>query len=593
MNRKYLTVLLAVALVLIVFRWGYSLALWGDSLDADQWRLLGDTNKYVITGHYSPHETQSMYYGAYSVGFEALLATLTVFTGIDLITFAQYSMQVATPLVMVAVAYLVSSRSGRVMNWGIPVMILFIGSFSGLTLQQSRMIEENMGFILFCGTLLFLYLYYTGRTSRLYTISMLTAILLVTIFTHHISFLVIAILAMPFLVSELKFAALAYIAAIFVPWWMYYYALNGYNGVYVGIYFYTTVSLVVLYTIFAHCYVVWRSKTRRAAASRALAKLRQMLQIISNSNQTYVAMLTLLLGAGAVAYSLATRLQSGYLPFFLPLAPLVVYTGAYAAIAQGREDDQLDITYTRYLVLGLIFLSVLTVLGLAMQFGAARAGTVPVYLKSVEELISVDLGSRFMTWTAFVYGLVATIGFILVSNGIHVTRRQLAPLLVTTLLILAAVNATVLVVNYDTSFSVTTPPDSQVIATALWSVGKDPDNATMTDYKDEMVYWYYASAPVTHTPLSDGTNFSVLDYVYPGYLEQWNSSGHTNINYLLLTVIPEKYYSQHLVNGEYKLVYTNVRGWQARVISIDNGMQLTADKIYTNGHTYYYKVIGS
>jgi hypothetical protein len=62
------------------------------------------------------------------------------------------------------------------------------------------------------------------------------------------------------------------------------------------------------------------------------------------------------------------------------------------------------------------------------------------------------------------------------------------------LLILAAVNASVLAVNYDTSFTVTAPLDARVTAAALWTVGKDPDNATMTDYRDEMIYWYYAGA---------------------------------------------------------------------------------------------------
>ena len=593
MNRKYVAALLAVALVLIVFRVGYSLTQWGDSQDVDQWRLLGDTHKYVITGHYSPNEMQSMYYGAYSVGFQALLGALTVFTGIDLITLAQYSMQIATPLVMVAVTYLITSRSGRVMNWGIPVMILLIGSFAGITLQQSRTIEESAGFILFCGTLLFLYLYYTGRASGLYTFSMLTAILLATIFTHHISFLVITILAMPFLVSTLKYTAPAYIIAIFVPWWVYYYVLNGYNGVYVGIYFYTTVGLAALYAILALGLIVWHSKKRRAASSRALATSWHILQGISDGKETSVATLTLLLGIGAVVYSLATRLQSGYLPFLLPLAPLVVYAGAYAVIANSREACQLDITFTRYLVLTLMFLSVFSALGLIAQFGAARAGTVPVYLKSIEELFSVDLGSRFTNWAAFVYGIMATIGLILVSNDIHVTRRRLAPCLMAMLLALTAVNSTVLAFNFDTSFLTTSPPANQVIATALWTVGNDPANATMTDYQNEMVYWYYASAPVTHTPSKEGTGLSVLDFVYPNYLQQWNSSGHTRINYLLLTLVPEKYYFQHLVNGQYKLNDQNVSQWQARIASIDNGKQLTADKIYTNGYTHYYKVIGS
>src|SRR5665647_157573 len=199
MNRKYFAALFIVAVVLIVFRVGFSLVQWGDSQDPDPWKVLGDTNKYVITGHYSPSEMQSTYYGAYSVGLQAVLAALSVFTGVDLITLALYFLQIATPLVMVIVAYIITSRSGKDTTLVIPVMILLVGSFLGITRQQSRMIEENVGFILFCGALLFLYLYYNKRASRRLTFSMLTIILLASIFTHHISFLMIALLAMPFL----------------------------------------------------------------------------------------------------------------------------------------------------------------------------------------------------------------------------------------------------------------------------------------------------------------------------------------------------------------------------------------------------------
>src|SRR5665647_2815008 len=66
MNRKYFAALFIVAVVLIVFRVGFSLVQWGDSQDPDPWKVLGDTNKYVITGHYSPSEMQSTYYGSYS-----------------------------------------------------------------------------------------------------------------------------------------------------------------------------------------------------------------------------------------------------------------------------------------------------------------------------------------------------------------------------------------------------------------------------------------------------------------------------------------------------------------------------------------------
>lgn len=604
MNRKYLAALLAVALVLIVLRVGYSLTQWGDSLDADQWKLLGDTNKYVVTGQYSPSGAQSMYYGAYSVGPHALLAALTVFTGVDLITLAPYFLQVATPLVMVAVAYLITSRSGRVTTWGIPVMILLVGTFTGITLQQSRMIEENVGFILFCGALLFLYLYYSGRTSRPHTFSTLTVILFTTIFSHHISFLMIALLAMPFLVSALKYAAPAFIAAIFIPWWIYYPALNGYNGAYVVIYFYTVVALVVLYAVFALCYaLVWRSQTSRMSAAKILARPRQILETLSNGKPEYYAALTLLLGAAAVAYSLATRLQSGYVPFFLPLAPLVLFAGAYAATANGHKTDQLDVTFTRYLSLTLILLVLATAFGFVIQASSTAAVTTAGTNSSpvqFGELASVDLGNRFMTWVAFVYGLVATIGLILASNGIRVKKRWLAPSVIAILLALASVNTIVLAVNYDTSFSVTAPPDSRVIAAALWTAGKDPDNATMTDYKNEIVYWYYTGALVTYTPLTEAGNLTVLDYVYPHFLQMWNGSGHTGINYLLLTTTPEKYYYEHLFDGQWKLKSQNATQWQKQIAAIDNGAQTTEgkiyansyDKIYTNGYAYYYKVVG-
>ncbi len=593
MNRKYLVALLAVALVLVVFRVGYSLTQWGDSQDVDSWKLLGDTNKYVVTGHYSPTESQSLYYGAYSVGLEALLAALAVFTGVDLVTLALYFLQVATPLVMVAVAYLITSRSGRVTSWGIPVMILLAGVFVGITRQQSRMIEENIGFILFCGALLLLYLYYDGRTSRLYAFSMLSAILFVTIFTHHISFLMIAILAMPFIVSSLNYAAPAYIAAIFVPWWIYYHALNGYNGPYVGIYFYTVLALAVLYAIFALCYAVfWRSQTPRSAAVRLLTRPRHILQGLSNGKREYFAALTLLLGAGAVAYSVATRLQSGYVPFFLPLAPLVLYAGAYTVATNRHESDEIDVTYTRYLFLTLLLLLLVAAFGFVLQASATRAGTLPTQLQSIEALASVDLGSRFTTWVAFIYGLVATVGLILVSSGARVTKRWFAPALIATLLALASVNTAVLAVNYEASFTITSPPDSRVVAAAQWTAGKDHGNATMTDYKNEMVYWYYTGALVTHTPLTEAGNYTVLDYIYPQYLQQWNSPAHVGINYLLLTAVPPKYYHEHLYNGQWQLSSQNVTQWQARIAALDSGRK-SFDKIYTNGYAHYYKVVGS
>ena len=578
--------------MLVVFRVGYSLSVWGGSVDPDPWRLIGDTNKYVVTGHYAPSATQSMYYGAYSIGLEALLASLTVFTGINLIVLAQYFLQIATPIVMVVVAYLITSRSGRCTSWAIPVMILLIGVFEGLTHQQSRMIEENIGFILFCGALLFLYLYYVGRTSRAYTFSMLTVILLATIFTHHLSFLVIAILTMPFLVSSLKYAAPVYIAALFVPWWSYYYVLNGYNGVYVGIFFYTAVGLAALYAVSVLCYAVfWRTKASRAATAQSLARLQNRLVGLNNYRQSAAA-LTIVLGAGAVVYTLATRLQSGYLPFFLPLAPLVVYAGAHSVSPHSHEADQVDVAYIRYLFLSLILLAAVTALAFFLQFYVGTTSTLPAYLSSIEALESLDLGSRLLIWVAFIYGITATVGLILVSHGVRVNKRWLAPSVAAMLLILAAVNVTVLAVNYDTTFNVTAPPDSRVTAAALWTVGKDPDNATMTDYRDEMIYWYYTGALVMHTPYIELENYTVLNFVYPGYLQQWNGAGHTGINYLFLTATPPKYYFEHLVNGQWKLSPQNATQWSGGIAKIDNHAT-EVDKIYTNGYIYYYKVVGA
>lgn len=599
MNRKYFAALFVVAVVLITFRVGYSLVQWGDSQDPDPWKVLGDTNKYVMTGHYSPSETQSTYYGAYSVGLQAVLAALSVFTGVDLITLALYFLQIATPLVMVIVAYIITSRSGKDSTLVIPVMILLVGSFLGITRQQSRMIEENVGFILFCGALLFLYLYYNKRASNRLTFSMLTILLLATIFTHHISFLMIALLVMPFFVSKLKYVAPAYIAAIFVPWWIYYHVVNGYNGPYVAIFFYTILALAVLYAAAVLCLTVFRRSITTPGTTQLIARLRQVLRTFSNAKNEQVAALTLMLGAVAVIYSIATRLQSGYVPFFLPLAPLVLYAGGCTLTSEDHKSDQLDVNYTRYLLVTLILLSLATAFGFIIQSYISGVLTSSTALHSIEGLASVDLGSRFMTWVAFIYGLVATIGLVLVGREFHISKRWLAPSLIATLLILASINTAVLAVNYDASFAITAPPDSRVIATAQWTAGKDPDNATMTDYKNEMVYWYYTGALVTYTPLTEVGNFTVLDYVYPNFLQTWNSSGHTGINYLFLTATPEKFYYEHLFDGKFKLTSQNTMQWQRRIAAIDNGAQATGannytnsyDKIYTNGYSYYYKVV--
>jgi hypothetical protein len=147
-------------------------------------------------------------------------------------------------------------------------------------------------------------------------------------------------------------------------------------------------------------------------------------------------------------------------------------------------------------------------------------------------------------------------------------------------------------VNYDVSFAVTEPPDSRVIAASLWAAGTDRHNATMTDYKNEMVFWYYTGALVTHTPLTEVGNLTVLDYVYPQYLQQWETSGHTGINYLLLTTVPEKYYYEHLFAGTWMLSSQNATQWQSHITVIDNKAQ-DIDKVYTNDYANYYKIISS
>jgi len=592
LNKRYVAALLAVTIVLITLRIGYSLALWQGSVDPDPWKLIGDTSRYVLVGHYSPNETQSMYYGTYSVGLEGLLAALTVFTGIDLITLAQYFLQIATPIIMVLVIYLITSRSGTVTSWALPVMILLIGLFSGIVHQQSRMIEENVGFVLFCGALFFLYLYYNQRISRAYTFSMLTAILLVVIFTHHISFLMIAVLAMPFVVSTLLYASPAYVPGIFLLWWIYYHVINGYNGVYVGIFFYTAIGLAALYAVFVLLYIRFsRSRTPSRSTPQLTIRAR-VLGVLSSVERPYVAATVIILGVAVIVYSVATRFQSGYLPYFLPLAPLVVYGGVRSFTTANGGLDPRNARFTQYLFLILILLSGVMALGFVLQFSASRPGALPPNLQSIGALAAVDLGSRLTNWVAFVYGVVATIGLILVVNGARVSRRSLIASAIAVLLALAAVNTAALAANYNTGFAISSPPDSTVVAAALWTTGKNDNSVTMTDYKDEMLYWYYTGNGVTHPFDSELTNYTVLDFIYPAYLTHWNSSGRVGIDYLLLTSTPEKYYYEHLLNGQWKASSQDVQLWQAHLAAVNsmNGA-VKIDKIYTNNRTSYYKVV--
>ncbi|MGZ4902024.1 MAG: hypothetical protein ACXVI3_03040 [Halobacteriota archaeon] len=591
MDRRYAAALLAVVVVLITVRVGFALSLWGNSVDPDPWKLIGDTNQYVITGHYSAGGDDSLYYGAYSIGLQSLLASLTVFTGVDLITLAKYFLQIMTPIVMVLVIYLIASRSGAIRSWAIPVMCLVIGLFSGITHQQSRMIEENVGFLLFCGVLFFLYLYYAQRISRTFTFGMLSILLLFTIFTHHISFLVVAVLAMPFIVSTLRYVSPAYIPLIFLPWWTYYYVLNGYNGIYVGIFFYTAIALAVLYTLFLLFRLGLPSSGRYHAITRS-TKLRAQRSLSGLSHlSNRIGELTIVFGVVAIAYSLVTGLQSGYLPYFLPLAPLVVYTVA-SSFSSGEPDERaewLSAPFVRYMSITLVVLIAITVLGFALQYTASRTTAPPSVFGSIEALAAVDLGNRFSAWVAFLWGLVATVGLISVVRTVHVPRRALVASVMAVLLALTVINTAVLAVNYDTSFAVTGPPDSTVIATALWAKDQDGHLVTMTDYNSEMLYWYYANELVTTPPTSERTNYTVLDFAYPWYLLQWNRSGHVGIDYLLVTSTPEVYYNEHLLNGQWKLSNQDTAKWQAHITAMNNWNVF--DKIYTNNRTNYYKVM--
>lgn len=592
MDRRYAAALLAVVIVLVTVRAGYALAVWGDSVDPDPWKLLGDTHRYVITGHYSPGEADSLYYGAYSVGLQSLLASLAVFTGIDLITLAQYFLQVMVPIVMVLVIYLVTSRSGTILSWAIPIMCLFIGLFPGITHQQSRMIEENVGFLLFCGATFFLYLYYARRTSRAYTFAMLSAMLLLAVFTHHISFLVIAVLVMPFVVSTLKYASPAYVPLIFTPWLIYYYVLNGYNGVYVGIFSYTAVGLAALYAFFLlFRFVLPTSKGFEGITRSVRRRSRHSLLAFSRFNNRRVGELTIAFGLIVIVYSLLTGLRSGYLPYFLPLAPLVVY-GATSSCLSSDPDGRTErpnAPFIKYLSFTLALLIAITVLGFTLQYSASRTGVLPPYLQSIEALASVDLGNRFLNWVAFLWGLMATIGLIPVLNNVRLSRRSAPTSVVAVLLALTVVNAAVLAANYNTSFVVTAPPDNTVAAAASWARDKDDNLVTMTDYNSEMLYWYYANGPVAHPETSERANYTVLDFVYPGYLATWNSSANVGIDYLLLTSTPEVYYYEKLLNGQWKLSNQDTSKWQAQLTALDNRNDV--NKIYTNNRTNYYKVI--
>ncbi|MDD1720576.1 MAG: hypothetical protein LUP95_01135 [Euryarchaeota archaeon] len=592
MDRRYAAALLAVVVVLITVRVGYALTSWGDSVDQDPWKLLGDTNRYVITGHYSAGEDGSLYYGAYSVGLQSLLASFSVFTGIDLITLAQYFLQVIVPIVMVLVIYLVTSRSGTIMSWAIPLMCLFIGLYSGIIHQQSRMIEENVGFLLFCGALFFLYLYYDARRiSRTYTLTMLSAILLLAIFTHHISFLVIAVLSMPFIVSALKYVSPAYIPLIFVPWWLYYHALNGYNGVYVGIFFYTAIGLAALYALFLlFRFVLPASESFQAMKRRVKTRAHRSLLAFSCVNNR-VGELTIILGAVAIVYSLLTGLQSGYLPYFLPLVPLVVYSATSSFLTSDPDErvEWLNAPFIRYMSFTVALLIVITALGFALQYTASRTGVLPPNFQSIEALAAVDLGNRFLSWVAFLWGLMATTGLISIIGNVQLPRRALTASVTAVLLALTIINTAALAANYDTSFAITAPPDRTVIATASWAKDKDAELVTMTDYNSAMLYWYYANEPVAYIGTSERPNSTVLDSVYPGYLTEWNSSRHVGIDYLLLTSAPPVYYYEHLLNGQWKLSNQDTPKWQARLTSINNRDGI--DKIYTNNHTNYYKVV--
>ena len=586
MNRKYFATIAAITIAITAIRVTYSLILWRYTADSDMWMLLADSSQYLSSGHYTPQYPQSIYYGMYSVGIHTLVSTLSVFTGINLFAFAQYPLQIITPVLMTATIYIIASNSGENKHWCIPLMILYIGTFNGLTHQQSRMIEECVGYILFFGALLLFYLYYNGRSSKAYTFWMLTALMLATVFTHQLSFIAMSIVAMPFVVRELKFAALAYIPLVFLPWYIFYSVVNGYVGAFASVYPFAIIGLVALYAVFMLIdqinvsTIITRIRTFVRGNHNVGNPSQPRESQIRHMRAGYVLLSTFLLGLFVIGHSFLTRFQSGYIPYLLPIAPLVVY----AALRTLKHDDLnrggYNKAFYRYLVTTLIFLSLAMVIGFIIQFEVGSTNEVASGgNRSVESLSGIDIGGRLLNWVAVVYGIIATMGLIQAVRDAHNTEllkfvRGVVPILI----IVSLINVAVLALNFDRSFNVVGPVDSRAQAGMLWTVGKDSGAITLTDNKNSPPYRYYTGELVA----SDwgGKNSSMLEGISFKKLRTWSGYNTTGIDYLFVTTSPDKFF-----DGKVNVAQGS---WDRDVEGLNNIDRI--DKVYTNGFAHYYKV---
>ena len=586
MNRRYFATVAAITIAITAIRVTYSLLLWKYTADSDMWMLLADSKQYLISGHYTPQYPQSIYYGMYSVGMHTLVSTLSAFTGINLFTFAQYPLQIITPVLMAAMIYIIASNSGERKHWCIPLMILYIGTFNGLTHQQSRMIEECVGYILFFGALLLFYLYYNGRVSKTYAFWMLTALMLATVFTHQLSFIAMSIVAMPFVVREFKFAALAYVPLVFLPWYVFYSVANGYVGAFASVYPFAIIGLVALYAVFmlVNRLNISAFIARIRAFTKGVYKIDKPSQTgssrINNAGAGYALLSTFLLGLLVIGYSFSTRFQSGYIPYFLPIAPLVAYAAAQSLKRNALNKGSDEKAFYGYLFVTLIFLSIAMVIGFILQFEVGSvSGVVSGGNRSVDSLGGIDVGGRLLNWVAVIYGIMATIGLIQAVRHVRKTKffklvRGVIPILIAVSLI----NVAVLALNFDKSFNVVGPVDNRARTAMLWTVGKDPGAITLADSKNSPPYRYYTGELVA----SDwgSKNSSMLDGINFKKLRTWEGYNTTSIDYLFVTNSPDKFF-----NGKANV---DAESWNRDIRSLNNIDRI--DKVYTNGFVHYYKV---
>lgn len=586
MNRRYFATIAAITVAITAVRVAYSLLLWRYTADSDMWMLLADSNQYLVSGHYTPQYPQSIYYGMYSVGMHALVSTFSTLTGINLFTFAQYPLQIITPVLMAATIYIIASNSGERKHWCIPLMILYIGTFNGLTHQQSRMIEECVGYILFFGALLLFYLYYNERVSKTYTFWMLTALMLATVFTHQLSFIAMSIVAMPFVVRELRFAALAYIPLIFLPWYTFYSVVNGYVGAFASVYPFAIIGLVALYAVFM---LVDRLNipviiTRIRLFAKSGYKIDNPSQTLSSKiNHTragYILLSTFLLGLLVIGYSFLARFQSGYAPYLLPIAPLVAYAATQSLKRNGLSKRSDDKAFYRYLFIILIFLSIAMVIGFILQFEVGSASeVVSGGNRSVDSLGGIDVGGRLLNWVAVIYGIIATIGLIQAVRDTRSTKfSKLVRGVIPILIAVSLINVAVLALNFDKSFNVVGPVDGRARAGMSWTVGKDPGAITLADSKNSPPYRYYTGELVA----SDwgSKNSSMLEGMSFKKLRTWLGYNSSGIDYLFVTNSPDKF-----SNGK---VNVDEESWNRDIGSLNNIDRI--DKVYTNGFVHYYKV---